>query len=670
MLTLLHLAGRSSTSTGRVTSVTFSLHEGTPIIARPMKSISINTLPSRITPLLIIMSCVVPTLHSRGASAESFLPEIIIRAENAESYDETTLAAWVTPQSDIQARNAVSVSEALEQIPGLNVQYGASSGEARAWIRGFRDRETLILYDGVPVASAYDGTIDLAELTSQGVAQIRVMKSAPSVIYGVNGLSGVVDINPESIDEEAKTSIRLQAGTEGGRLYQMSASRRHDVLGGTLNISQQKQEDFALPDGLVRKHRLNSDFERRNVRLRLTHDGNKMGRTSFLALHSSNSKGLPPELYTDEPNYERLDSATHRIFALNHQFAELPIAAKIFESSYRFRLNEYDSSSYESIADTEYAEARTRGIQVFGHFDTDTTGQLTASLAATEEALLDTSNDDSKVSRSSYINAAVEYQYIVRDRAQVVIGGILTQFEPDFAETNSSTAFNPQIALEWDINQQTLLRISAAERTRFPKLVELFDPRYGNPRVAEAKSHNLDITLNWSPSEIWDVSGALYAYDIKNLIEKPSRRSPYANVPAVDVKGMEFTASYRPSELLALRVAGSVNRSEEVLSSGSRRQLRSRPKTTLLLQSDLKPSPSSAITVTLANVNRLYDTDDSGFYREVETGWILDATAHYHFNGKARGYIRVANATDMLIEHKIGFPRPGRNLTLGLDLEL
>ena len=156
----------------------------------------------------------------------------------------------------------------------------------------------------------------------------------------------------------------------------------------------------------------------------------------------------------------------------------------------------------------------------------------------------------------------------------------------------------------------------------------------------------------------------------QNLIEKPSRRSPYANVPAVDVKGGEFAASYRPSELWALRVAGSLNRSEEILSSGSRRQLRSRPKTTLLLQSDLKPSPSAAITVTLANVSGLYDTDDLGLYREVETGWILDATAHYHFNDKARGYLRIANATDALFEHKIGFPRPGRNLTLGLDLEL
>lgn len=669
-MTLLHLAGCSSTNTGRVNPDTLSLHESNPMITRPMKSLPINTFAAGVTPFLIIVSCVVPTLHSNGASADSFLPEIIIRAESTESNNETSLAAWVTPQSDIQARNAVSVSEALEQVPGLNVQYGASSGEARAWIRGFRDRETLILYDGVPVASAYDGTIDLAELTSQGVAQIRVMKSAPSVIYGINGLSGVVDINPERIGDEAKTSVRLQAGTEGGRLYQMSTSRRHDVLGGTLHVSQQKHRDFALPDGMARKRRLNSDFERRNVRLRLTHDGDKIGQTSFLALHSSNNKGLPPELYTDDPNYERLDNATQRIFALNHQFTELPIAAKIFESSYRFRLNEYDSSSYESISDTEYAEARTRGIQVFGHFEADTTSRLTASLAATEEALVDTSTDNAKGNRSAYVNAAVEYQYLVSDRVQVAVGGILTQFEPDFAETNSSTAFNPQIALEWDINQQTLLRISAAERTRFPKLVELFDPRYGNPEVSEAKSHNLDITLNWSPSDVWDVSGALYAYDIKNLIEKPSRRSPYANVPAVDVKGGEFAASYRPSELWAVRVAGSVNRSEEILSSGSRRQLRSRPKTTLLLQSDLKPSPSTAITVTLANVSGLYDRDDSGLYREVETGWILDATAHYHFNNKTRSYFRIENATDALYEHKIGFPRPGRHLSLGISFDL
>ncbi len=58
-------------------------------------------------------------------------------------------------------------------------------------VRGSVDfRDALVLYDGIPIASANDGTLDLAEISTAAIETIRVLKSAPSVIYGLMALPG------------------------------------------------------------------------------------------------------------------------------------------------------------------------------------------------------------------------------------------------------------------------------------------------------------------------------------------------------------------------------------------------------------------------------------------------------------------------------------------------
>lgn len=602
--------------------------------------------------------------------ATSLLPEIIVTANTSESGANLALDTWITDQADIEARNALTISEALTQVPGLNVQYGASSGEARAWIRGFRDRETLVLYDGIPIASAYDGTVDLAEVSSQGVSQIRVIKSAPSVIYGINGLSGVVDINPAAIPELPETSVRLQVGSSQNRTVQVAASRQFGSVGSSLHISQERQKDFPLPDNFTRSNRLNSDFDRRNFRLRLGHDGDAAGKTSLLLLRSSNSKGLPPELYTDDPNYERLNKATQRIAALTHQLEDIPVSVKVYESSYDYVLDEYALDDFVSILDTERADARTRGAQVYGHFEPSALGRLTASLTATQEVLTRASAIDINIgNKSRFINTALEYDFAVSDQLQLLVGGIVTYFKSGATTAKSKTAWNPQMAVEWAFSSDLAIRFSAAQRARFPKLVELFDPRYGNPNVTEAESNNIDVTIDWRPSNRWRLSSAIYQYDIQNLIEKPTRRSPYSNVPAVDIKGVELTAVYSPSNFATLQVSGSEIRAVERLDSGERRQLRSRPQTSLLVQGDIRVTHSFSATLSGTYTDKLFDIDDFGLYREVKTGWTFNATMHYQVYDDLRIYAEVANANDTYYEHKIGFPRPARQFNLGLHYD-
>ena len=124
------------------------------------------------------------------------LPQIIVEGKRPEA--PPSLIVRKVDIEDIEASNSHTVGEALTYVPGVNVQYGGTSGDARAWIRGYRDRDVLVLFDGIPVASGFEGTIDLNEIAVQRVASVDVIKSAPSVIYGTNAVGGVISVVPET----------------------------------------------------------------------------------------------------------------------------------------------------------------------------------------------------------------------------------------------------------------------------------------------------------------------------------------------------------------------------------------------------------------------------------------------------------------------------------------
>lgn len=108
------------------------------------------------------------------------LPEISVQAKRIVA--PNSLIIRQVGIDDMEAYNAHTVGEALNCAPGVNVQIGGTSGDARAWVRGYRDRDVLVLLDGIPIASGFERTIDLNEISVQGINSIDVIKSAPSVI--------------------------------------------------------------------------------------------------------------------------------------------------------------------------------------------------------------------------------------------------------------------------------------------------------------------------------------------------------------------------------------------------------------------------------------------------------------------------------------------------------
>jgi outer membrane cobalamin receptor len=147
------------------------------------------------------------------------LGEVIVTGEQ-QVVNLATTVTEVTAE-DIKQRGAQTVAEALEQLPGVDVQKGGK-GQNYVSVRGFDQGDLKILIDGVPVYEQYFRSIDLDQLPVDSIAKITVTKGASSVLYGANTMGGVINIITKKAGSKPSATATAAWGDYGTERYGVS----------------------------------------------------------------------------------------------------------------------------------------------------------------------------------------------------------------------------------------------------------------------------------------------------------------------------------------------------------------------------------------------------------------------------------------------------------------
>ena len=87
------------------------------------------------------------------------------------------------------------VADALRQVPGLSVvQTGAPGQLTSVFTRGLRSEHTQVLLDGIPINQGLAGLFNFADLTTDNIERIEVVRGPQSTLYGPRALAGVIQI--------------------------------------------------------------------------------------------------------------------------------------------------------------------------------------------------------------------------------------------------------------------------------------------------------------------------------------------------------------------------------------------------------------------------------------------------------------------------------------------
>ncbi|MEZ4839024.1 TonB-dependent receptor plug domain-containing protein [Flavobacterium sp.] len=148
------------------------------------------------------------------------LKEVVISDTKFEQSKEKSgkIIEKITAE-DLARNTGQSVATVLSQAVGLEVNgnQSANGKNLSYFIRGGRNRQVLIVIDGIPMtdASGINLEYDLRLLPTEQVESIEIMKGAASTLYGTGAASGVINITlKKAAKKEIAGNAYMHLGTQ------------------------------------------------------------------------------------------------------------------------------------------------------------------------------------------------------------------------------------------------------------------------------------------------------------------------------------------------------------------------------------------------------------------------------------------------------------------------
>jgi vitamin B12 transporter len=227
------------------------------------------------------------------SNSEAETAGIVISATRIETpEDESPATIDVIRADDFEIKQTHRVADALREVPGLSVVQSGSPGSLTSvFTRGLRSQHTQVLLDGIPVNQGLQGAFNFADLTTENIDRIEIVRGPQSTLYGPRALAGVIQI----FTKQGSGPPTGQFSFEGG-----SNSTFRETL---TSSGSEQQFDYSI--GLSR---LDTDNERPNNQYRLSSGIANLGwspneqlRVSTLLTYSLADLGLPNTISDPRP---------------------------------------------------------------------------------------------------------------------------------------------------------------------------------------------------------------------------------------------------------------------------------------------------------------------------------------------------------------------------------
>ncbi|MCX7927801.1 MAG: TonB-dependent receptor [Candidatus Omnitrophica bacterium] len=253
--------------------------------------------------LLVTLSGVVLfsgiTVFAQQQEDEYSLGKIVVTPSRYSlSVSDSSLAVSVITKKDIEATTSHSATDLLSGLPGVFVHKTTGFGRADVVIRGHgsRGRRIMVLVDGKPEKMGLYGCTITDAFPLDNVQRIEVVRGPASVLYGSDALGGVLNIITEKPTKEFQGELKTLYGSYDLWEVLLKQGGKYDRF-----------DYFVTFDTLkTRGHLPNSDFNRKNLTLRLAQQLNDELKLIFNSRAYDGFKREPaPSPAYSWNNYER-----------------------------------------------------------------------------------------------------------------------------------------------------------------------------------------------------------------------------------------------------------------------------------------------------------------------------------------------------------------------------
>lgn len=596
---------------------------------------------------------------------------------------------------DISRRNARTLDQALKLLPGIDIRT-ATDGVARVDLRGFRSRHVLLLLNGIPFNSAFDGQFDPSLIPVENIARIKVSYGNNSVLYGQGGLGGVINIITKKGAAGLRGSAKLELGDRGRFLQRLTVSGAQNQFDAFAGGSVQDSDGFALADDFTANTeedgglRENSDKKHQNLFANFGYAPSDILQVGVVVNTMEGKFGKPPiaipqnedTVYASNPKYVRVENYDGFSGQLSMN-CDLPgplgLRGWLFTNQYEEDENQYDNNQYQTMnKKNSYMKNDTTKInggtlQVAA--DLQTKGLFTVALSAEEQTYesigLEEKNNNTPLVPFSYdytlkiYSTALEYEVVPLDRFGLVFGYSHHWLEKDDGSSDDDNGF--LAGAHYDVFENTRIRGSVARKIRFPSIRQLYEDTTGDPNLTPEKSNNYELGIEQRLFERTTLSLTGFYIDVKDYIEKIT--TTFENNDEYRFQGIELTAETRNIQNLLLRAGYTFMDTKDKSPGSGKDELQYRPEHKLTFESQYVFDFGLSIYASILHTADQYYYSKNAPYQKRKLGdyTLVNIKLNQTLKKQLDIYVGVDNLFDRDYEESYGFPRPGRTVYAGAE---
>ena len=117
----------------------------------------------------------------------------------AERLQDVPANVQVVTEKDIQKRNVQNTAQAISMVTGVSA---SQSVEGTVNLRGYNSKNILVLVDGQPMNTAWNGDVDWNMIPVENIRKIEVVSGGQSALYGGRAVGGVINIMTKTQKQE------------------------------------------------------------------------------------------------------------------------------------------------------------------------------------------------------------------------------------------------------------------------------------------------------------------------------------------------------------------------------------------------------------------------------------------------------------------------------------
>lgn len=470
---------------------------------------------------IIVLLGIFITAASAFAADEVELGEMVVTATRTEeSVEKIPSSVTIITSEEIERKQAVTVLEVLRGVPALDVvQQGGAGKSTSVFVRGGNSGHTLVLIDGVQVNSPSSGSYNFANLMTENIERIEVVRGPHSTLYGSDAVAGVINIITKRGKGKPRFSISAEKGTYNSKKGSLSVRGGSDRFDYSLALSKFESGGFSAAsekNGNTEK----DGYENKTIAARLGYklNGNILLDFTFRKFDAdsdidSGSSGIG----VDDPNYRQETAET--TFSANIQHivnAKWDHAVTLSVTDEKIEMIEPDPDPWNYYNSKIETETTTVGWQ-HNLYLLEESHTLTLGL---EHEKAEAENVSAAVNHSVSNDALyLQDQIALADEKLNLVAGVRYDDHEKFGDETTYRAAASYLA----DSTKTTFRASYAKAFKAPTINDLYysNPAIGrgNPNLNPEESKGLDVGVKQKLMENRIVLSATYfRNDFENLI--------------------------------------------------------------------------------------------------------------------------------------------------------